>query len=61
MYDRRIQKISYQPYITLITHVEAEKAERILELAIGTGTHSLNFAKTLMKKGATMVCTEIST
>jgi len=36
-------------------------AEKILELAIGTGTHSLNFAKTLMKKGASMVCTEIST
>ena len=33
----------------------------ILELAIGSGSHTLNLAKTYLKKGATIVCTEIST
>lgn len=32
----------------------------ILEVAMGTGTHTLYFAKTLMQRGATIVCTEIS-
>jgi ubiquinone/menaquinone biosynthesis C-methylase UbiE len=32
----------------------------ILELAIGTGSHTLFLAKTLMQRGATLVCTEIS-
>ncbi len=52
--------ISYQPYITLATHTEAVKSQKILELAIGTGTHTLYLAKTMMQRGATLVCTEIS-
>ena len=52
--------ISYQPYITLATHTEAAKSTKILELAIGTGTHTLYLAKTMMQRGATLVCTEIS-
>lgn len=52
--------ISYQPYITLATHTEAAKSNKILELAIGTGTHTLYLAKTLMQRGSTLVCTEIS-
>lgn len=31
-----------------------------MELAIGTGTHTLNLSKTLMKEGSTLVCTEIA-
>lgn len=60
LYDKRIQAISFQPYVTLLTHTEAYKCDRVLELAIGTGTHTLFFAKTLLKNGGTMVCTEIS-
>ena len=52
--------ISYQPYITLAIHTEAAKSTKILELAIGTGTHTLYLAKTMMQRGATLVCTEIS-
>lgn len=60
LYDEHIQLISYQPYVTLLTHTKASSAKNILELAIGTGTHTLYFAKTLMQRGATLVCTEIS-
>ena len=60
LYDQRIQMVTYQQYVTLLTHTEAAKSMRILELAIGSGTHSLYFAKTLMQRGATIVCTEIS-
>ena len=60
LYDQRIQMISYQPYITLAIHTEAAKSSKILELAIGTGTHTLYLAKTMMQRGATLVCTEIS-
>lgn len=60
LYDERIQMITYQQYVTLATHTEASNAKRILELAIGTGTHTLFLAKTLLKRGATLVCTEIS-
>ena len=60
LYDKRIQAISYQPYITLATHTEVTKCKKIIELAIGTGTHTLYIAKTLMQRGATIVCTEIA-
>lgn len=52
--------ITYQQYITLATHTEASRCKRILELAVGSGTHSLFLAKTLLQEGATLVVTEIS-
>ena len=60
LYDEHIQLISYQPYVTLLTHTQAHKCKNILEVAMGTGTHTLYFAKTLMQRGANIVCTEIS-
>jgi ubiquinone/menaquinone biosynthesis C-methylase UbiE len=36
------------------------KCRYILELAIGTGTHTLHLANTLVQQGSTFVCTEIS-
>lgn len=60
LYDDRIMLITYQSYITLAIHTEVQKCEKILELAIGTGTHTLHLANTLLKKGGTIVCTEIS-
>lgn len=60
LYDERIQMVTYQSYITLAIHTEVEKCDRVLELAIGTGTHTLHLANTLLKKGASLVCTEIS-
>ena len=60
LYDQRIQMITYQQYVTLVTHTEAARCKRILELAIGTGTHSLFLAQTMLQAGATLVVTEIS-
>ena len=39
---------------------DAASKKNILEIACGTGAHSLVFAKSMMQEGSTLVCTDIS-
>ena len=43
-----------------MVQTDATSKKNILEIACGTGMHSLAFAKSMMKEGSTLVCTDIS-
>jgi len=48
------------PYTTLAVNTKAEKAISVLDVACGAGMHELYFAKSFMKRGCTLVCTDTS-
>ena len=46
--------------MTLVVNTRASEAKRILEVGCGSGMHTMFFAKTLLKKGGAIVCTDLS-
>lgn len=49
-----------QGFTTLAVHAGVSKRRRILEVACGSGLHSLYLAKTMLSKDSLLVCTDIS-
>ncbi len=49
-----------QGFITLAVHTRAHSRKRILEVACGSGMHTLYLAKTMLQRGAVVVSTDIS-
>ncbi len=49
-----------QSFTTLAVHTHAHEKKRILEVACGSGLHSLYLAKTMLRRGAVLCCTDIS-
>ena len=49
-----------QGFTTLAVHTGVHKRKRILEVACGSGLHSLYLAKTMVSKDSLFVCTDIS-
>jgi hypothetical protein len=47
-YDLDIHLNAYQGFVTLAVHTEVHKKKKILEVACGSGLHSLYPAKTLL-------------
>lgn len=46
--------------MTLAYHTQASKSKTILEVACGSGFHSLSLAKTLLRKGGALYCTDFA-
>jgi tRNA A58 N-methylase Trm61 len=44
----------------LAVHAGVARKKRILEVACGSGLHSLYLSKTMLKRGAVLVSTDIS-
>lgn len=49
-----------QGFITLAVHTRAHSRKRILEVACGSGMHTMYLAKTMLQRGAVVVSTDIS-
>jgi ubiquinone/menaquinone biosynthesis C-methylase UbiE len=49
-----------QPFTTLAVHTAAHQRKRILEVACGSGMHSLYLAKTMLARGSALVSCDIS-
>ncbi|TNV76995.1 hypothetical protein FGO68_gene5570 [Halteria grandinella] len=60
VYDQFIQINTLQLFNTLLVHTHAHQRKRILEVACGSGMHSLYLAKTMLQRGAVLVSTDIS-
>jgi ubiquinone/menaquinone biosynthesis C-methylase UbiE len=60
LYDKYIQMNMLQGFTTLAVHTKAHSRKRILEVACGSGLHTLFFAKTMLQRGAVVVSTDIS-
>jgi ubiquinone/menaquinone biosynthesis C-methylase UbiE len=60
LYDQYIQMNMLQGFTTLAVHTKAHSRKRILEVACGSGLHTLFFAKTMLQRGAVVVSTDIS-
>ena len=60
LYDQYIQMNMLQGFTTLAVHTKAHSRKRILEVACGSGMHTLYFAKTMLQRGAVVVSTDIS-
>lgn len=49
-----------QAFTTLAVHAAAHTKKRILEVGCGSGMHSTYLAKSMLKRGSCLVCTDIS-
>jgi ubiquinone/menaquinone biosynthesis C-methylase UbiE len=49
-----------QGFMTLAVHTRAHQKRRILEVACGSGLHTMFFAKSMLQRGAVIVGTDIS-
>ena len=49
-----------QGFTTLAVHTKAHQRKRILEVACGSGMHTLYFSKTMLQRGSVVVSTDIS-
>lgn len=59
-YDQYMHLFMLQAFTTLIVHSRVHTKKRILEVACGSGMHSLYLAKTMLQRGSALVCTDIS-
>jgi ubiquinone/menaquinone biosynthesis C-methylase UbiE len=59
-YDFHMQKYMLQTFTTLAVHAKVSTRARILEVACGSGLHSLYLAKTMLRRGAALVSCDIS-
>ena len=59
-YDKFIHNFLYQGYVTLAVQTDVRNCKRILEVACGSGLHSLYLAKTMLQRGSVLACTELS-
>ncbi len=49
-----------QTFTTLVVNTHTHNKRRILEVGCGSGMHTLYLAKTMLLRGATLCCTDIS-
>lgn len=59
-YDQFMHLYLLQGFMTLAVHTKVHQKKRILEVACGSGLHSLYLAKTMLQRDAVLVCTDIS-
>ena len=59
-YDTFMHLYMLQPFTTLCVHSGSYARKRILEVACGSGLHTLNFAMTSLQRGSVLVSTDIS-
>lgn len=55
-----MQTSTFQGLVTLAVHCRLPEKRRILEVACGSGQHSLFLAKTMIARGAALVSCDIS-
>ena len=59
-YDKFLHTFLYQGFVTLAVQTDVRNRKRILEVACGSGLHSLYLAKTMLQRGSVLTCTDIS-
>lgn len=60
-YENFAEMKTIQGITTCAVLTDMHKADKVLEVACGSGTHSLMLASHFLKKGATLVSCDIST
>ena len=59
-YDHYLQISTLQGLVTLAVHTRFTEKKRVLEVACGSGMHSLFLGKTMLQRGAALVSCDIS-